>query len=320
MHNSIYGRSPGLFFACTSICHRFYCLNLQSKMLPFRTDETDSLLRMQIVKLSNRGVCCLVLSFLLVCVVAVPVMAREISEGSSLLAELSSSSSPLYSASLQFNALNSRIRDNRISRSAARGELVRLLADIRNEYYRSGGIDYPASDWVFPLQGYDVRAVGGGRRHGYVPRGYDFYSGNRHGGHPSYDIFIRDHNHDSYDDRSGTAVPVLSITGGVVVALEREWERGSRLRGGRYIWVYDPANDLLVYYAHHSDISVTLGDIVKPGEVLGTVGRSGWNAAKKRSPTHLHLTVLHVTGGQVTPLNVYRDLVRVARGVAIAAL
>lgn len=206
--------------------------------------------------------------------------------------------------------LNNLIRDSRIGRSSARGELVRLLADIRNEYYRSGGINYPASQWGFPLQGYDVRAVGGGRRHGYVPRGYDFYSGNRHGGHPSYDIFIRDRNQDSIDDRNGKAVPVLSITGGVVVALEREWERGSRLRGGRYIWIYDPANDLLVYYAHNSRISVTLGDVVKPGEVLGAVGRSGWNAAKRRSPTHLHLTVLRVTDGMVTPVNVYRELVR----------
>jgi murein DD-endopeptidase MepM/ murein hydrolase activator NlpD len=91
--------------------------------------------------------------------------------------------------------------------------------------------------------------------------------------------------------------------------MENEWQPGSRLLGGRYIWVYDPANDLLVYYAHNSGLAVELGQIVRPGEVLGTVGRSGFNAAKRRSPTHLHLTVLRVNqGGSVAPVEVYRDL------------
>jgi hypothetical protein len=164
------------------------------------------------------------------------------------------------------------------------------------------------SAWAFPLAGYDARAVGGGPRHGYVSGSYDFYRGNRHGGHPSFDIFIRDRNQDSLDDRSGAPVKVLSLTGGIVVALEREWQPGSRLLGGRYLWIYDPGNDLLVYYAHNSELSVGLGDIVSPGDVLASVGRSGYNAAKKRSPTHLHLTVLRIQDGRVVPLDIYQNL------------
>jgi murein DD-endopeptidase MepM/ murein hydrolase activator NlpD len=209
-----------------------------------------------------------------------------------------------------FNDLNTRIRDGNIAKIAAQAELRRLLAEVRNEYFRSGGANYQSSEWVFPLSGHDVKAVGPGTRHGFNQRGYDYFSGNRHGGHPSYDIFIWDRNQDSRDDRSGKPVRVVSLTGGIVVALEKEWEQESRLRGGKYIWIYDPANDLLVYYAHNGEVSVELGTVVKPGDELGTVGRSGLNAAKKRSPTHLHLTVLRVKDGRVEPLKVYRELSR----------
>jgi murein DD-endopeptidase MepM/ murein hydrolase activator NlpD len=210
---------------------------------------------------------------------------------------------------LCFDGLNTMIRDNRIGRDSARMELQRLLSEVRDEYHRAGGRDYRKDEWVFPLAGYDSRAVGGGRRHGYVSGQYDFFRGNRHGGHPSFDIFIQDRNQDSLDDRSGAPVNVISLTGGIVVALENDWMPDSRLLGGRYLWIYDPANDLLVYYAHNSDLAVELGQIVRPGDLLATVGRSGYNAAKRRSPTHLHLTVLRVNqGGSVVPVEVYRDL------------
>jgi murein DD-endopeptidase MepM/ murein hydrolase activator NlpD len=222
----------------------------------------------------------------------------------------SSSANPLINLCRSYNALNTRIRDNRIDTASARIQLKRTLAEVRDEYFRVGGIGYPKSAWVFPLAGYDPRAIDGGRRHGYVSGGYDFYRGNRHGGHPSFDIFIRDRNQDGLDDRSGTPVKVLSLTGGIVVALEREWKPDSRQLGGRYLWIYDPANDLLVYYAHNGELSVGLGEIVRPGDVLASVGRSGYNAAKHRSPTHLHLTVLRVQDGRVVPLDIYQDLKR----------
>lgn len=217
---------------------------------------------------------------------------------------------PLTSVCIDFNALNSRIRDNQIDSVSARGELKRLLAEVREQYYLAGGISYSKSSWVFPLAGYDARNIGGGRRHGFSARGYDFFSGNRHGGHPSYDIFIRDHNQDGLDDYSGQPVKVISLTGGIVVALEGEWKPGSRLRGGKYVWVYDPAHDLLVYYAHNAELFVKPGEIVSPGDVLATVGRSGFNAAKRRSPTHLHLTVVQVQDGLVVPLEIYQELKR----------
>ncbi len=221
---------------------------------------------------------------------------------------LKTTASPFCSA---FNELNSLIRDGHIGRSAARRELSERLEKIRTEYYQRGGKNYLPAQWVFPIAGYDAAAIDKGRNHGFVPSGYDFFSGNRHGGHPAYDIFIRDRNQDSRDDRSGRAVSVLSMTGGVVVALEKGWQKGSTLRGGNYIWVYDPANDLLVYYAHNEELFVELGAIVTPGDLIATVGRSGFNAAKQRSPTHLHFSVLRLKGSKPVPVRVYRDLQRV---------
>ena len=214
---------------------------------------------------------------------------------------------PPYSA---FNEFNNLIRDGRISKTVAHTELPVRLATIRSDYYGRGGRDYAPAEWVFPVAGYTAAAIEKRGNHGFVTSGYDFFSGNRHGGHPAYDIFIRDQNQDSRDDHTGKAVQVLSMTGGVVVALEKEWKSGDRLRGGRYVWVYDPVNDLLVYYAHNEELCVETGTIVRPGDLLATMGRSGLNAAKRRSPTHLHFSVLRLLDGQPLPLPVYHELQR----------
>jgi murein DD-endopeptidase MepM/ murein hydrolase activator NlpD len=219
---------------------------------------------------------------------------------------------PLYAA---FNNFNTQIRDGRISKAAAREDLPSRLAAIRTDYYQRGGRDYAPEEWVFPVAGYTAAAIEKRGNHGFVPSGYDFFSGNRHGGHPAYDIFIRDRNQDSRDDRTGKAVQVVSMTGGVVVALEKEWPTGSKLRGGRYIWVYDPANNLLVYYAHNEKLFVEPGTVVKPGDLLATMGRSGLNAVKRRSPTHLHFSVLRIMDGQPLPVPLYQELQR-AKGIS----
>jgi hypothetical protein len=107
--------------------------------------------------------------------------------------------SPLCSG---FNEFNGLFRDGRISKVAARTELSMRLVEIRNEYYQRDGRDYSSTDWAFPPTGYDARPIDKGRSHGFVPSGCDFFGGNHHGGHPAYDIFIRDRNQDSRDDRS----------------------------------------------------------------------------------------------------------------------
>jgi peptidoglycan LD-endopeptidase LytH len=185
------------------------------------------------------------------------------------------------SVAVRFNSFNTLLRDGKIRKSEAITGLNTLLDELSQYYSKNGGKNYSRKEWVFPLAGYDQKAITGGRIKGYMASGYDYFTGNRHGGHPSFDIFIRDRNQDSIDDRTGQQVKVLSMTGGIVVAMEEKWERGSKLRGGIYLWVYDPANKMLVYYAHNSKLFVGLGDIVKPGDVLATVGRSGVERRQK---------------------------------------
>lgn len=220
---------------------------------------------------------------------------------------------PLWSETCQpceeFDRLNSRVRDGETGKEVAKAELQRLLPSIREYYYAHGGKDFRQDEWAFPLAGYTAQAIAGGKRHGYEPRGYDWFAGNRHTAHPSLDIFIRDRNQDERDDRTGAHVPVLSVTGGIVVAVATGWQASSRLRGGNYVWIYDPSINSLLYYAHNRELEVTLGTIVKPGDRLATVGRSGLNAAKRRSPTHLHLTWLNIKSGNLIPEYPYQYLI-----------
>jgi len=209
--------------------------------------------------------------------------------------------------SAAFDELDKKVRDGRIGRPAARAELARLLPALKEHYYEAGGRDFRPTEWVFPVEGYTAKAIGGKGR-GYKAKGYDYFDGNRHKAHPSHDIFIRDRNRDQMDDASGRPVSVLSMTGGVVVAIEPSWQQGSSLRGGKYIWIYNPTDNALIYYAHNRELLVGPGDIVKPGDPIAVIGRTGLNAAKRRSPTHLHITYLGVKDGYPLPVDIYRNL------------
>jgi peptidoglycan LD-endopeptidase LytH len=207
-----------------------------------------------------------------------------------------------------FNTLNSQVRDGLISREDARNKIRELLLEIKEYYYQNGGKDISDKEWVFPLKGYTSASIGGVNGSGYQPKSYDYFDGNRHGGHPAYDIFIYDKNQDDLDDYTGQPVSILSVSNGVVIACEPGWDAGSDLRGGKYIYIYDPAYDGIFYYAHNSKIFVKAGDIVKAGDVIAECGRTGLNAYKKRSPTHLHLMYLQVEDGYPKPKNIYEEL------------
>ncbi len=210
---------------------------------------------------------------------------------------------------VKFNQLNTEIRDGKIDKKVARAKVKELLAEVKSWYMTN--CKHPNNGgWVFPVENYTPRAIGGTNGSCYVAGGYNYYDGNKHTGHPSFDIFIRDRNQDSLDDATLKPVNVLSMTGGIVVSDEPAWNERSALRGGKYIWIYDPYSDALVYYAHNRELFVSVGDMVRPGDRIAAVGRTGLNAYKKRSPTHLHLTYLENKGGSLLPRNIYRDLLK----------
>lgn len=212
------------------------------------------------------------------------------------------------SPAVEFDSVNTLVRDGNISKQDAIIKIRELIPKLRDYFYNNEGQATGKDNRIFPLQGYDASAIGGVNGSGYAAKGYDYFDGNRHGGHPAHDIFIHDSNRDCLDDYTGKPVNVLSMTGGVVIAAESEWEPGSDLRGGKYIYIYDPASGGIFYYAHNNNIFVKPGDIVNAGDVIAECGRTGLNAFKKRSPTHLHIMYLHIEDGYPKPQNIYDEL------------
>ncbi len=212
-----------------------------------------------------------------------------------------------------FDALYAAIRDSTIDRAAALARVRALVPQIR-EYYVAHGGTRDTSPSRFPLKGYGAESIGGRNGSGYQPGGYDWFDGPRSKGHPGHDLFIHDRNQDELDDRTGQPVEILAIASGAVVAYSPDWDPASHLRGGRYLYIYSPGSQGLFYYAHARTIVVRPGDIVQAGQTIGTVGRSGRNAAMPRSPTHLHVMFLAIgEDGYPRPRDIYADLIRFAR-------
>jgi murein DD-endopeptidase MepM/ murein hydrolase activator NlpD len=203
-----------------------------------------------------------------------------------------------------WNALEKEIRDSRIGKEEARNQIVLLDQKLLQELKGQAG----DTGHYFPVKGYGTKWVGGSKGNGYKPAGYDFYDGNRHGGHPAHDIFIRDRGCTGLDDATGKPAEIRAFAGGVVVAVNREWEYPSGIRGGIYIWIFNPAENRFYYYAHLKKALVAPGDRVKGGDTIALLGRTGKNARPKRSPTHLHFMCLSFDGGRMTPVNTYREL------------
>jgi hypothetical protein len=145
---------------------------------------------------------------------------------------------PAANPCLEFDALYARIRDQTIDRAPALARVRELLPQIRAFYYAHGGKDSPAGAGRFPLRGYGPESTGGKNGSGYQPDGYDWFDGYRSKGHPGHDLFIHDRDRDELDDRTGKPVDVVSISDGVIVAYSPDWNPGSGLRGGRYLYIY----------------------------------------------------------------------------------
>jgi len=222
---------------------------------------------------------------------------------------INSDSVLLKTLAIEFNSINTLVRDNKIDKLQALEELQRILPELQATYNRLKPDTAKQERWIFPVEGYSSSNIGGTRGEGYVPNGYNYFDGNKHGGHAAQDVFIYDKNQDSKDDRTGKFVNVLSVGNGIVVALEKEWDSESNLRGGRYIYIYASAENALYYYAHNNEVFVNVGQTVNAGDTIATIGRTGLNAFKKRSPTHLHfMKLVFDKEFYPSPVNTYQDL------------
>ncbi len=211
-----------------------------------------------------------------------------------------------------WHAFEIAVRDQTIAKEAARTRFSALFPRL---VQYSARFPFTRQDrWVFPVAGGSIKDVGRG---GFKPdsyygsstvRGYDFYDGNNHGGHPAYDIFVHDSNLDCRDDRTGAAIEVVAPVDLVILSVNTGWDTASNLRGGNYIWAMHAPSMMVFYFAHLDSIAAAPGRFLRAGTPLGTVGRTGSNAHAARSPTHLHFMVLRIDGASLKPVDTWHDL------------
>ncbi len=89
---------------------------------------------------------------------------------------------------------------------------------------------------------------------------------------------------------------VRSMSSGIVVLAEGGWQPDQPLtasspRGGNEIIIFDPTTNRFYRYCHLGSISVSVRNIVRPGQTIGTVGHTGINASLPKHGQHLHLEI-----------------------------
>lgn len=204
-------------------------------------------------------------------------------------------SAELLSFCRQFEQLQVDIRERNVSPDSAARAFQTVMRDIQQTMTEIDSCrGESTTKFVYPVRGYHPKySIGGGGR-GYREKNFNLFDMDVQGSHPAHDLFIRDGDQDNLDDRLCQPVDLLSFSGGVVLATDTTWQPGSELRGGKYVWVYDPCLNGLFYYAHNNQVNVVPGQLVNAGQKLGEIGRTGLNAHMERSPTHVHLMFLRL--------------------------
>jgi len=212
--------------------------------------------------------------------------------------------------------LDSLIVNNAIESDEAIEQIKEYESDLDNYFKKNSGKHVPRNNWSFPLKNFTsiyYRDYG----NDYKVSGYDYFQGGETKGHPAHDLMILDFNKDMLDDSTKMPVDVVSMSSGVVIATDATWEPGSKLRGGKYVKVYDATNKGIFYYSHLSKVSVKPGDIVNAGTKIGEVGRTGRKANLPAGKTHLHVAFLKVTDGYPLPDDIIKDLRRAEKNYYI---
>lgn len=164
-------------------------------------------------------------------------------------------------------------------------------------------------EYVFPISEFSMVTH---RQNGddYVIDKYDYFQGSESWGHPAHDIMIKDDDKNLIDDSTGKYVNVVSMSGGIVFSIDTSWKSGSRLRGGKYVKIYDVTYDRIFYYSHLDSVFVFPGDIVKPGDKIGYVGRTGRRTILPDGKTHLHIAMLKLENGYPKPVEIKKLIFR----------
>lgn len=210
----------------------------------------------------------------------------------------------------KWDTLDSLIVNSLIEKEKALELMKEYEPEVRSYFRRQRGVMTGRINWVFPLKNHSsfyYRDSGNDFR----KAGYDYFQGSNSKGHPAHDIMIPDSNKDLMDDVTLKPVDVVSMSSGVVVATDTTWIPGSLLRGGRYVKIFDAANNCIFYYSHLSLVRVRPGDVITEGDKIGEVGRTGRKAILTGGKTHLHVACLKIKDGYPVPEDIISDLRRI---------
>jgi hypothetical protein len=140
----------------------------------------------------------------------------------------------------------------------------------------------------------------------YRDQKFDYFQGGESKGHPAHDVFILDKDSNGVEDRTGKKIEATAMVSGVVVSILNDWKPGNSLRSGNYVKLFDPVSEAIFYYSHLDTVFVRVGQIVRAGEPVGLVGRTGRKAV--RGKTHIHIAYYKIKGGRPIPEDFIEDL------------
>lgn len=111
--------------------------------------------------------------------------------------------------------------------------------------------------------------------------------------------------HRGIDIFASKGTPLLAVSDGVITSV------GNGAISGKTVWLRSSHHPITAYYAHLDQQKVRVGQRVKKGDVIGTVGKTG-NA--RTTPAHLHFGI-YTRSGAVNPLPYVKRASKIAAPV-----
>jgi hypothetical protein len=168
-------------------------------------------------------------------------------------------------------------------------------------------------DWVFPMTRCTKISY---RNNGndYKDEKFDYFQGGDSKGHPAHDIFILDADSNTLEDSTGQKVNASAMVSGVIITIKNTWHLGDLGRGGNFVKLFDPVSEAIFYYSHLDSVAVEVGQIVRAGETIGLVGRTGRKAIHGR--THIHIAYYKIEDGEPIAESIIKDLYKAEKRTA----
>lgn len=205
----------------------------------------------------------------------------------------------------RWNATDVLIWDRKIDRDAAIDSIEYYIPLAVKEFKTHGIPTTKRNAWAFPMSGW-TSVTYRDKGQDYKDEKFDYFQGGESKGHPAHDIFIVDKDNDGIEDSVGTKIYATSMVNGLVIGVHSVWKVGDFYRSGNYVKVFDPESEALFYYSHLDSVFVVPGQIVKAGDPVGYVGRTGRKAINGR--THVHIAYYKIDDGEPIPEDIINDL------------